>query len=53
MNYRNKSTGQLALITQLLSLAGSITRAFTIFVSANDLLYNVIMNNYNSKRCKM
>ena len=41
LNHKNKSTGQLALISQLLSFMGSLTRAFTYLVSSSDWLYNV------------
>jgi len=38
MNYQNKSTGQLALITVLLAWAGNVARVFTTLQEVKDPL---------------
>ncbi len=43
LNYKNKSTGQLSVITQFLLFGGSIARLFTIIVEVDNLLIFVMI----------
>ncbi|KAL4434946.1 hypothetical protein ABPG74_017702 [Tetrahymena malaccensis] len=45
-NFKNKSTGQLAAVTVLLSLSGCIARTFTVLTEAPDFF--VLLNNFES-----
>ncbi|KAM3144132.1 PQ-loop repeat-containing protein 3 [Paramecium bursaria] len=49
LNIKNKSTGQLAFLTQIQNQAGVITRTFTLYVSSGDWLYGrQCLNNNNN-----